>query len=278
MEWTDYPKMKVQLETMLPNYEWGADDGTFFMTYEDFIEQFNILNLLYIIPDEWVQEKYMGEWAEESTVTGQGGAAINLNKETFPTNPMYGFSISNESDVHIQLSQKDKRWMTGKADYRNMAIGFCVCELTGSHLRLHEFWDGKCQNMPVYGQLRQVAERIVLAPGNYVVICSTYNAKVYGEFYLDLNISTPADIFDSNEEEDGSSVVPEGADKEEESKTGEPIPRYKIANIKPDEESLVSLTLRAMQRTISNLGSSANDLRTEIEELEKRTADLEAKN
>ena len=33
-----------------------------------------------------------------------------------------------------------------------------------------------------------------------------------------------------------------------------------------------------MQRTISNLGSSANDLRIEIEELEKRTADLEAKN
>ena len=74
--------------------------------------------------------------------------------------------------MFIYNYQKDKRWMTGKADYRSMAIGFCVCELTGSHLRLHEFWDGKCQNMPVYGQLRQVAERIVLAPGNYVVICS----------------------------------------------------------------------------------------------------------
>ena len=263
---------------MLPDYEWGSDDGTFFITYEDFIEQFNILNALYIIPDEWVQEKYLGEWAEESTITGQGGAPINDNKETFPTNPMYGFSISNESDVHIQLGQKDKRWMTGKADYSNAAIGFVVCELTGAHLRLHEFWEGKCKNTPVFGYLRQVSERIVLTPGNYVIICCTYNPKVYGEFYLDLNISTPADLFNSNEEEDASSVVPEGADKNIEGKNGEPIPRYTIANIKPDEENLVSLTLRAMQRTISNLGTSARDLKTEIEELERRTATLEAKN
>ena len=39
--------------------------------------------------------------------------------------------------------------MTGKADYRSMAIGFCVCELTGSHLRLHKFWDGKYEGKPI---------------------------------------------------------------------------------------------------------------------------------
>ena len=266
--------MKKQLETMLPNYEWGANDGTFFMTFEDFVEQFNILSLAYIIPDEWVQEKYLGEWAEESTVSGQGGAPNNSNEETFPTNPMYGFAISNESDVHIQLSQKDKRWLTGRADYSSMAIGFALCELSGSHLRLHKFWEQKCKNTPVFGHLRQVSERLVLTPGNYVVICCTYNPKIYGEFYLDLNISTPADIFDSNEEEDGKSVIPEGQDGE--SKDG--APRYSITPIKPDKEDLVNLTLRAMQRTISKLGMSARDLKVEIEDLEQRTADLEAKN
>ena len=70
--------------------------------------------------------KISREWAEESTVSGQGGAPNNSNEETFPTNPMYGFAISNESDVHIQLSQKDKRWLTGRADYSS---GDWLCRL-----------------------------------------------------------------------------------------------------------------------------------------------------
>ena len=44
-------------------------------------------------------------------------------------------------------------------------------------------------------------------------------------------------------------------------KSGEPIPRYTIASIRPGEENLLNLTLRAVQRTISNLGTNARDLK-----------------
>jgi hypothetical protein len=278
VQWEDYPKMRVQLENMLPTYKWGEDDGTFLMTFEDFVEQFDTLGLLFTTPDEWLQERFQGEWLEGSTVSGPGGAPTAENTNTFTCNPQYGFSLNNEAEVHVVLAQKDTRWQRGKPDYDGCPLGFVVCALTDPHLRVHAYWRSKVKNpSPAWSKTRQVSERFTLPPGNYAIVPCTFGRNVVADFFLDLLVSQPADIFDSNEEEDAKSVVPDDEGKKE-SEDGAAAPiAAAITDLQPDDENLVDLTLRAMQRTVSRLGISARDLKTEINELEMRTAKLEGK-
>ena len=268
-QWDDYPKMKSQLQSMLPEMEWEIPDGTFLMTFEDFIAQFDSLSLLYLIPEEWTAERYRGEWLGGSTVSGPGGAPIKANMETFRSNPQYGFYIANESDVHIVLSQKETRWTISSSRYVESAIGFTVCALSDGHLRVHTACPGNIKNRPYWAHARQVCDRFKLTSGNYVIVPCTFDRQKVGEFFLDFFISTPADVFDSMEEDSQSRSLEEGA--------GDPIAIYEISEIDPDSEDLADLTLKAMQRTISELGNSARSLKEEISDLEARASKLEGR-
>ena len=271
-QWEDYPKMKFQLKNMLPSMDWTEPDGTFLMDFRDFLEQYDQLSLLFELQDGWASQRIQGKWRDGSTVSGPGGAPRDVTPSAFVCNPQYGFSLSNESDVHIVLSQSDTRWTNGTYSDVDRAIGFTVCALSGNHLRVHSFWKEKVKNNPYWAYKREVSDRFTLAPGNYAIIPCTYEAGKQGEFFLDLFTSTHADVFDSMEEEDGKSDIPE-----EDSDSNENASAFTISNIYPENERLVDLALRSMQQTVSRLAISARALREEICRQESRIMKLETK-
>ena len=94
-------------------------DGEFWMSYEDFIQYFNVFDFCHLsLPDVtnecgWYSLELHGEWVKGISA----GGCINYFKDTFLTNPIILFTLintdpeddDNMSTVIISLSQKSFR-------------------------------------------------------------------------------------------------------------------------------------------------------------------------
>jgi len=113
-EWT--PEIKAHF-----NYEFG-DDGTFFMAFEDFIQQFNRIQVLLLMTDDvgevWNKTVLNSEWKGQSA----GGC---LNHPTWSKNPQFSLEVEQDSTVFISLSQPDLR-VKGRKDETYPALGLFV--------------------------------------------------------------------------------------------------------------------------------------------------------
>jgi len=113
-DWT--PEIKAHF-----NYEFG-DDGTFFMSFEDFIQHFNRIQVLLLMTDDvgeiWNKFVFNSEWKGETA----GGC---LNHSSWSKNPQFSLEVEEPSTVFISLSQPDSR-SKGKKDETYPALGLFV--------------------------------------------------------------------------------------------------------------------------------------------------------
>eukprot|EP00794_Sanderia_malayensis_P011154 gene11154-12326_t len=164
------------------------NDGEFWMSFEDFCRHFSkitgcrlVNTSLLSLHKTWNEGAHKFRWVPNQNA----GGCIN-NKQSFLTNPQYRFDITgSEKDVAmVSLMQKDKRPEKSqgkKGD--NFTIGFFVARVEHNReYRTHSVYEkaGDC----TFINSREVFSRLELDPGRYVIIPSTFQPDVAGEFLV----------------------------------------------------------------------------------------------
>ncbi|KAG2457800.1 CANX protein, partial [Polypterus senegalus] len=176
-----------------------AEDGEFWMSFEDFKKNFTKIEICNLTPDaleddkvhKWTVSVNEGRW-----VRGCSAGGCRNYPDTFWTNPQYRLKLLEEDDdpednevactFVVALMQKNRR-KERKMGANLFTIGFAIYEMHGNkqHMPkdffLYNASKARCKS---YINLREVAQRFRLTPGEYVIIPSTYEPHQEGEFIL----------------------------------------------------------------------------------------------
>ncbi|XP_035239817.1 calpain-5a isoform X2 [Anguilla anguilla] len=176
------------------------EDGEFWMTFEDFCQHFTDLILCRLINTShlsihktWEEVVKQGSWVHlDDPLKNRAGGCIN-HKATFLQNPQYVFDVKKaEDDVLICLQQKDRRARPKEGKGENLAIGFDIhrVELNRKY-RMHMIQQKVGGS--VYINSRCVFLRKELKEGRYVIIPTTFDPGLQGEFLLRVFTDVPSD-------------------------------------------------------------------------------------
>lgn len=164
------------------------DDGEFWMDFKDWCSVYThvaicrlINTSIFSFQKTWHETKYYGLWDFTSA-----GGCVN-SKESFFKNPQYLFDVRQEDEgmVMVALQQKDKRALKsqGEKSGENMTIGFVIMKVEENRkYRIHTFHE--TAGTVTYINSRSVFGRFSLKKGRYVLVPSTYDAGVEGDFML----------------------------------------------------------------------------------------------
>uniref|UniRef100_A0A8D3BHN8 Calpain 8 n=1 Tax=Scophthalmus maximus TaxID=52904 RepID=A0A8D3BHN8_SCOMX len=182
----------------------SADDGEFWMSYADFLQQFSRLDICNLTPDtltsdevgRWNCAEFEGVWRVGSTAGG-----CRNNAATFCSNPQFLVRLQDVDDdphdgedgctVLVGLMQKDTRRERRFGRDLN-TIGFTIYKVPdefegrsnvhlGPDVLLRTAAVARSQN---FINLREVFDRFKLPPGEYIIIPSTFDPHLKGSFIL----------------------------------------------------------------------------------------------
>ncbi|KAI1724393.1 calpain family cysteine protease domain-containing protein [Ditylenchus destructor] len=182
-----------------------AHDGEFWMSFSDFLANFEKMEICNLGPDvmeevfqmtgvnaahnTWATNSHDGSWRRGVTA---GGCRNYL--DSFVMNPQYWIKLAdsdpNDDDelctCIVAVMQKYRRELK-HTGIDNLAIGFAVYEVKniGGRLDSNFFASTKsCARSPAFINLREVNGRFRLPPGTYVVVPSTYEPNQEADFML----------------------------------------------------------------------------------------------
>ncbi|XP_038145881.1 calpain-5-like [Cyprinodon tularosa] len=167
------------------------DDGEFWMTFDDFVTNFTdlilcrLINTSYLsLHKTWEEAVLRGSWRRhDDPLRNRAGGCAN-NKQSYLQNPQYVFDVKKPKDeILICLQQKDRRATLKEGQGENLAIGFNIerVELNRTY-RMHAVQQKVGGS--VYINARSVFLRIELTAGRYVIIPTTFDPGLEGEFLL----------------------------------------------------------------------------------------------
>uniref|UniRef100_A0A665TEA6 Calpain 5a n=1 Tax=Echeneis naucrates TaxID=173247 RepID=A0A665TEA6_ECHNA len=167
------------------------DDGEFWMTFDDFIANFTdlilcrLINTSYLsLHKTWEEAVMQGSWSRhDDPLLNRAGGCVN-NKHSFVQNPQYVFDVKKpEDEFLICLQQRDRRATLSEGRGENLAIGFDIhrVELNRTY-RMHA--TQQKVGGSIYINSRSVFLRIVLAEGRYVILPTTFDPGLDGNFLL----------------------------------------------------------------------------------------------
>ncbi|KAM6946407.1 calpain-5a isoform 2-T2 [Aplochiton taeniatus] len=179
------------------------DDGEFWMTFDDFVANFTdlilcrLINTSYLsIHKTWEEAVYFGFWhRHDDPLSNRAGGCTN-NKQTFLQNPQYVFDMKKpEDEVLICLQQKDRRARLREGQGENLAIGFEIhrVELNRAY-RMH-VPQQKIKGS-TYINSRSVFLRLEMKEGRYVVIPTTFDPNLEGDFLLRVFTDVPSNCME----------------------------------------------------------------------------------
>ncbi|XP_072451473.1 calpain-5-like isoform X2 [Chiloscyllium punctatum] len=167
------------------------NDGEFWMAFEDWYKYFTnaivcrIINTSYLsIRKTWDEVILRGAWSRhEGPLLNRAGGCTNF-LHTFLQNPQYVFDITKKEDeVLISIQQRDKRIHRKEGNGKNLTIGFSIFKVElNREYRLHSPYQKVSGS--IYIDKRSVSLRTCLKKGRYVIIPSTFEPYVEGEFLL----------------------------------------------------------------------------------------------
>uniref|UniRef100_A0A8C7J7R4 Calpain 2, (m/II) large subunit a n=1 Tax=Oncorhynchus kisutch TaxID=8019 RepID=A0A8C7J7R4_ONCKI len=181
-----------------------ADDGEFWMSYTDFMKNYHRLEICTLTPDtltsddtkQWSVTNYDGAWRKGSTAGG-----CRNNAHTFWMNPQFKINLEEEDDdpgdnevgcsFVVGLIQKNRRRMR-KVGEDMHTIGFAIYEVPQQfhgqrevHLDKNYFLThAQKARSETFVNLREVSTRFKLPPGEYLIVPSTFEADLNGDFCL----------------------------------------------------------------------------------------------
>lgn len=178
------------------------DDGEFWMTLEDFCSFYADLDICCLCPDfldgsescHWKTSYYKGRWVAG---TSAGGCMNNI--ESFWCNPQYrvkvekleGHCAENQGEKNMLVSLMQKPDKRNRRLVKNLHIGFSIFEVPEHISRQRgklpaEFFN---RNPPVaqtktFVNGREVMEFVMLKPGEYLIVPSTFHPNETASFIL----------------------------------------------------------------------------------------------
>uniref|UniRef100_A0A914UVY6 Calpain catalytic domain-containing protein n=1 Tax=Plectus sambesii TaxID=2011161 RepID=A0A914UVY6_9BILA len=167
------------------------DDGEFWMEVQDFVKTFDDCDICYLTPDSveeaekpgWHLTTFFGQW------TGASAGGRMKYSETFANNPQFVLTLTDVDEdqsatVLVELSQMDRRGGLGE----NLNIGFVVYQLGPNDMPPLSFdkfqTKQRASSVDFYSNLRTISKRMLLTPGRYVVVPTTWEPGEQGRFVL----------------------------------------------------------------------------------------------
>uniref|UniRef100_A0A669BNJ1 Calpain 9 n=1 Tax=Oreochromis niloticus TaxID=8128 RepID=A0A669BNJ1_ORENI len=172
----------------------SADDGEFWMEFEDFKRNYDKVEICNMSPDsltedtkhQWAVNVFEGNWIRGSTA---GGCRNYI--DTFWTNPQFKLLLNdadgdNTCSVVIALMQKNRRKLR-KEGLDLETIGFAVYEAPEGedHVGKDFFrYNASKARSRTYINMREVAERFTLPPGHYLLVPTTFQPHHEADFLI----------------------------------------------------------------------------------------------
>ncbi|XP_059154720.1 calpain-B-like isoform X2 [Physella acuta] len=177
------------------------DDGEFWMSFQDFITNFQKLEICNLGPDsldeddlsnkkKWECFKEHGNWIRR---VNAGGCRNYL--ETFWTNPQFRMTLTdvdeNDGDdlctAIVAVLQKDRR-KKRKEGLDLLTIGYVIYKLEDPNcgpLDMKFFkYNASVAKSPTFINMREICGRHKLPPGTYAIVPSTFEPHYEGEFLM----------------------------------------------------------------------------------------------
>jgi calpain len=208
-EWNNIPE--DEKEAMGLSFD---HDGEFWMCFEDFMTEFQRLEIVYLGPDTLLEEDEgdvaasCARW-EGQLMDGEWKPRVNAggcrNYNTFWINPQFKIHIEepDEDDedglgsIIVGLMQKDRRKLKSQGK-DNHTIGYAIYQLDDPDcgtlddrfFRTHQ----QAARSPNYINMREVADHHKLPPGDYMVVPTTFEPNQEGEFILRVYSEKPDEV------------------------------------------------------------------------------------
>ncbi|KAL4237591.1 hypothetical protein ACF0H5_002305 [Mactra antiquata] len=203
------------------------DDGEFWMSFQDWQNNFQKLEICNLGPDSldeeeaaqgkirWEATAEVGEWIPR---VNAGGCRNFL--DTFGSNPQYRVTLVDPDDdeddlctMLVGLLQKDRR-KKRKEGLDMLTIGYVIYKMKedGSYgsgpLDTRFFkYNASVAKSPSFINMREVCGRHKLSPGTYVIIPSTFEPNQSGEFLLRIFTEKAGSSDEDGEIDEGTSLV-----------------------------------------------------------------------
>uniref|UniRef100_A0A8P4KS82 Calpain 2, (m/II) large subunit b n=1 Tax=Dicentrarchus labrax TaxID=13489 RepID=A0A8P4KS82_DICLA len=183
----------------------NAEDGEFWMSFNEFLRHYSRIEVCTLTPDaieddsvkHWSVNKFDGTWRRGSTAGG-----CRNHPYTFWMNPQFVIKLDEEDDdpddgevgcsFVVGLIQKNRRKLRKKGEDMH-TVGFAIYEVrteefqgqTQVHLDKNFFLThAQTAKSETFINLREVCSRFKLPPGEYLIVPSTFEPHLNGDFCI----------------------------------------------------------------------------------------------
>uniref|UniRef100_A0A672GPZ1 Calpain-2 catalytic subunit-like n=1 Tax=Salarias fasciatus TaxID=181472 RepID=A0A672GPZ1_SALFA len=177
-------------------------DGEFWMSFPDFLRHYSRIEVCTLTPDtieddsvkHWSVSKFDGTWRRGSTAGG-----CRNHPYTFWMNPQFVIKLEEEDDdpddgengcsFVVGLIQKNRRRLRKQGEDMH-TVGFAIYEVGNWYFReVHldkNFFLTHAQTArsETFINLREVSSRFKLPPGEYLIVPSTFEPHLNGDFCI----------------------------------------------------------------------------------------------
>ena len=178
-------------------FDMDADDGTFFISFEDWTDHFTTLFLNNDFPDHWTGVRFKSAWTKANS-GGLPNAYSTELLQRYAKNPQFLIRPLEDTAVMFSLCQTGGRLPT-KGEYHEYPFietlhyaNTAVFQIPDGQMILHEFDKDMLQLMTPVKRERENSGRLKLKAGQtYIFIPSTEIAGKRGTFYLSIYFNQP---------------------------------------------------------------------------------------
>uniref|UniRef100_A0A4W6DS81 Calpain 2, (m/II) large subunit b n=1 Tax=Lates calcarifer TaxID=8187 RepID=A0A4W6DS81_LATCA len=178
----------------------NAEDGEFWMSFNEFLRHYSRIEVCTLTPDtieddsvkHWSVSKFDGTWRRGSTAGG-----CRNHPYTFWMNPQFVIKLEEEDDdpddgevgcsFVVGLIQKNRRKLRKQGEDMH-TIGFAIYEVPKQrevHLDKNFFLThAQTARSETFINLREVSSRFKLPPGEYLIVPSTFEPHLNGDFCI----------------------------------------------------------------------------------------------